>query len=70
MRVQPLASPQCRRGGLSAGACELSLYLPGSIPWILMTFIGPGLVRAVISSFAASIDWDLALMPPVNVMYD
>ena len=39
------------------------LYLPGSIPWDLMTPIAVGLLRTSISSFAASIDWELALNP-------
>jgi hypothetical protein len=43
-------------------------YLAGSIPWDLMTPIATGLVRTVIRSFAASIDLELALMPPVNVI--
>jgi hypothetical protein len=45
-------------------------YLPGSIPWDLMTPIATGLLSSVIRSLAAPIDLDVALMPPVNVMYD
>jgi hypothetical protein len=47
---------------------RLALYLPGSIPWDLITVDAAGLVRKAINSFAASIDCELALTPPVNVM--
>ena len=45
-----------------------ALYLPGTMPWDLMTLIAAGLLRTFRSSFAASIDLDSALMPAVNVM--
>jgi hypothetical protein len=43
------------------------VYLPDSIPWALMTLLAAGLWRTSRSAFAASIDVELALMPPVNV---
>ena len=44
-----------------------TLYLAGSIPWDFMTSTAAGLLRTSMSSFAASIDVELTLMPPVNV---
>jgi hypothetical protein len=39
----------------------VGLYLLGSIPWDFMTLIAAGLRRNWMSSFAASIDLELAL---------
>jgi hypothetical protein len=57
-----------RQVGSGWRLARAALYLPGSIPWDLITVDAAGLVRKAINSFAASIDCELALMPPVNVM--
>jgi len=58
---------------LSIGLSERSIsgrapYSAGSIPWDLMILIAAGLLRKAISSFTAATDFELTLMPPVNVM--
>ena len=46
----------------------LILYSTDSIPWDLMMVLAAGLLRNDINSLAAPIDWELALMPPANMM--
>ena len=55
-------SMHCDASQELAGMSRFSL-LPGSIPWDLMTPIAVGLLRTSISSFAASIEWELAVNP-------